>query len=1210
MKEIESEEDSVRTDTTAESEPEDDYQVERILLEHEGRRDNKGQREYLIKWQNYPLHRATWEPEHHIDSPSILIEWAQQKAQIQAGKAEPFNEKEYHEALDKAETAREDREKRRAKKRQRRIEKALAKKENDRDYENENESIDESDEENGPGVEEKSRRRLVRRRRAAANDDESEDDKPSFSNRRLKKTKRLSLQADSDDEKFGEREDSSLMLRDKHVSVTDSSQAPQPSTQQSPATQAHVCKPSIAKVATDLAPLTIHEAKLKGVSNVPVSARKDGSLLNSNAAASQTAGRKSAPSNIFIRRQRPIVYHETPKDLTEFRFQKLSTQNRVQKLSRNEPAPDPTKLIMINPKTGKSESPMIMVAPASAEKSKEPPIAYGRRSPQPDRRRTISPPSPPPAPMTMNMSFPTNQTPAPMQPNGDRASQKTIRLVDPRKFASYDDALKKKDLACFFWSTSRCTKPEEECEYAHQHTGLYASPPAAYRGSTNEVTIKAAIARNMNRDDKQRIMMSDEKHERAGRAIAPQNADPRQGGRADSFPPKRTTPPRQNSEDSRQERSINNSRSAVVGVSGTTCYYWYERGHCSKNSCLFAHYDTGIYAGPPGTFKNRKSNECYFWESDGQCHRGDRCPFVHRGVGSVDKGGPTGIRERSTIADATLRPFTQSPVSYHQQDQISNSQAGTPEARNEAPPEAPISTTTIDPMYLTRWTPQSQPSRNSNAPPPQYNPAGTTTETNFSEKTTLARIEIVFSSAAENVTFDIQLQMTESSTVAFKSMCSSLTENIHLKFDCIVLATDFRQYVPNFLPESSTTWPSGNILYPSESAQVIARIAEFMKLRAAAFVLVDERFTMVLYPNGADEWKFLDGPALASSQSRLLRFRVGPPLLGESHDETANRMTKLPIKTETAVAVGEKAGLDSSDFQPSNSHQQGVFILMPPSHQIESEFLIKYFQGLKFKVYHSGTAGSWSYFQKKYPKKSVVVVHPLIKLWTIPRLYHYMAEGRGGIRIFSIGLQIPFAPDVATQNLVYCSRRLFPSSSVTLITDEIFAYHPDQAAQVIRHFIRKNVKDKPPAAQISKIVVRPRFLDWVYRLVVDRLSGCDEIAAQPWVDMLEAVTTLCPPEARDPIDPSSPLESSLLVSDALWIEYADMWDNDNTAATKQLVEWFASWTALQSAYVFRRIEVCYKPKNDDASTIQKSVVEEAEVYQHMQVLSPETLLAS
>lgn len=530
----------------------------------------------------------------------------------------------------------------------------------------------------------------------------------------------------------------------------------------------------------------------------------------------------------------------------------------------------------------------------------------------------------------------------------------------------------------------------------------------------------------MHQLDDQAPIMSGGSYTPTTDATAPRTADPRQRGRADSFSLKGMSPPRQNSEDPRNERSINDERSAAVGPPGTTCYYWYEKGKCNKgDSCRFAHHDTGIYAGPPGSYIGPKTNDCWYWTNTGQCPRGESCTFSHSGVGSVAEGRPTDARRRSTMSDARMPSYVQSPISYHQQDQTSNFQAMTPTARNEGPINSPLSTTTVDPTYSIQPTHKVTPSRSSISVPPQHNTAGTSTTTSSTEKTTLARIEIAFSSATDDVSFEAQLQMTESSTVAFKSMHPSATENVHLKFDRIVLATDFRQYIPNFIPESSSNWPSGSILFSSASTLAAARIAEFMKLRAAAFVLANERFTMVLYPSGADEWKFLDGPALALTQSRLLRFRVGPPLSNENNDDTTNRMNKVPIRPETAVAVGEKAGLDSTVFQPSKSNQQGVFIMVPPSHQVESDFLTKYFQGLHFKVYHSGTSGSWTYFQKKYPAKSVIIVHPLIKLWTIPRLFDYMLEGRGGIRLFSIGIQAPQAVDVPSDRLVYCCRRLF-----------------------------------------------------------------------------------------------------------------------------------------------------------------------------------------
>jgi hypothetical protein len=74
--------DSIASDTTADSETAEEYSVEKILCD---RRSDQGQIlylgthnhhihhfhstadfDYIVKWEGYPLHRATWEPSKHF----------------------------------------------------------------------------------------------------------------------------------------------------------------------------------------------------------------------------------------------------------------------------------------------------------------------------------------------------------------------------------------------------------------------------------------------------------------------------------------------------------------------------------------------------------------------------------------------------------------------------------------------------------------------------------------------------------------------------------------------------------------------------------------------------------------------------------------------------------------------------------------------------------------------------------------------------------------------------------------------------------------------------------------------------------------------------------------------------------------------------------------------------------------------------------------
>lgn len=108
-----SETDSIATDSTAESDVRDEYEVERIL-------DEAPDGRYFVKWEGYKLSRCTWEPREHILGSDCLPEWERQKKRIAAGEAEKFNEDEYFKAYSQAHDEKMARRQRRNAKRQKR----------------------------------------------------------------------------------------------------------------------------------------------------------------------------------------------------------------------------------------------------------------------------------------------------------------------------------------------------------------------------------------------------------------------------------------------------------------------------------------------------------------------------------------------------------------------------------------------------------------------------------------------------------------------------------------------------------------------------------------------------------------------------------------------------------------------------------------------------------------------------------------------------------------------------------------------------------------------------------------------------------------------------------------------------------------------------------------------------------------------------------
>ncbi|KAG0632754.1 hypothetical protein HOY80DRAFT_866728, partial [Tuber brumale] len=108
---------SLTSTVASEEDPDDTYIVENILGEKWI--ESEGKMRYLVKWEGYPMSRASWEPLEMFDDQDTIQEWKATQEAIRArGELPPFDWQKWdRERLAEAE-AQEDRKRRRAKKRQ------------------------------------------------------------------------------------------------------------------------------------------------------------------------------------------------------------------------------------------------------------------------------------------------------------------------------------------------------------------------------------------------------------------------------------------------------------------------------------------------------------------------------------------------------------------------------------------------------------------------------------------------------------------------------------------------------------------------------------------------------------------------------------------------------------------------------------------------------------------------------------------------------------------------------------------------------------------------------------------------------------------------------------------------------------------------------------------------------------------------------------
>ncbi|KAI7378328.1 hypothetical protein KC336_g19406, partial [Hortaea werneckii] len=354
----ESDEDSIPTDSTEDSEHDDDesFHVEKILAFHQNH-DNSGNPAYLIKWEGYELGRSSWEPPENLEDERLIQDFEIEQERVKKGLAVQFDEKDFVEACEKILEDKSERHKRRVAKRQKRAERKVSR---------------------GDRI----KRNFTKERRPMGNADSSDEDKSVTTRLRglqaentssvrrkgiAQKThprRRIVLESSSDeadrnspdadnDSAFNSLfdESSQLLFQESRTLETQSSKTG--TSGKSPESRpAGASKPASTVLETAMA-IDEHDKSPQKA------ARK--SVITPGPSKANTASKSAKRSNAFAKpnenllrkKQPPDTNSGTPQEAAMPKYTNLAIQNRYKKYARAEPIPDPSMLTMIDPKTGK-----------------------------------------------------------------------------------------------------------------------------------------------------------------------------------------------------------------------------------------------------------------------------------------------------------------------------------------------------------------------------------------------------------------------------------------------------------------------------------------------------------------------------------------------------------------------------------------------------------------------------------------------------------------------------------------------------------------------------------------------------------------------------------------------------------------------------------------------------------------------------------------
>ncbi|RMY14988.1 hypothetical protein D0868_01145 [Hortaea werneckii] len=626
-----------------------------------------------------------------------------------------------------------------------------------------------------------------------------------------------------------------------------------------------------------------------------------------------------------------------------------------------------------------------------------------------------------------------------------------------------------------------------------------------------------------------------------------------------------------------------------------TCYWWLK-GHCklSAEDCEYAHEDTGVYPESVQRLKDKKSHECHFWRL-GSCKKSaSQCAFAHHPTGLY--APPPGARKLDSKSRdlhlsklAGYSPVHTTGANSEPVADLSLGDADTPATRVQSPSSTTTSLTDRA-RAVTDTVPQPVTDSDVGAMP--------------------AQIEIDCVGDTMTVKMDVELEV-----IALKKFPALLAPTPQGAFLCanqLVTASDFRAFQVE--PVSDQSWPSGTIVPLSDSQAAAAKIVEFCRLHSAGLVAMNDEYTLLIYPRNADEWSFLDSGCTGAARAPL-RFRLLPPLPDFDRGQSTQYSRNLLSMQQSAITVDESLlGLNEANLIPKGA-DRAVFICWPEQQTADIKLIAQYLQGLKCKVYSSNDSGAWEYFRHKYSKApSTIICHPAAPIWEMSKLYSLLINN-GHAKFVAVSRRRMNGDSEHGQPLFH-SHNIFPHGKLIFITDNVFCYNPDKAAEIIEQFVRDNAA-KPVGGQHDRIAARPGIKSWLAKLALERTSdrGWQDLR---WMNLYHKICTLCPLDDEDPDDFGRLLPSSNLISipSHELPSFQGFWEKDEGAATELMVNWFAGFAFAESRH-FRRFFVCHEPRSggiavDDngkaVNKVPKDPKNWSAKYSHIAVMTPDEIL--
>jgi hypothetical protein len=611
-----------------------------------------------------------------------------------------------------------------------------------------------------------------------------------------------------------------------------------------------------------------------------------------------------------------------------------------------------------------------------------------------------------------------------------------------------------------------------------------------------------------------------------------------------------------------------------------TCRFWL-RGTCKKSEeeCPYAHTRTGQMA-------PKSALVCQYW-AKGRCkHSDEQCEYhhTHDFQRNIDGARREGLEDvNGFYAAQQARRRSESPDRYglRQDEAEGRRPRDLPHLRIRPDERTPIqspslaSTTSIEPRR-DPYTPHMEDTAMEDLvdePPldlartqiPTVATPGTMTLTLIDKDTPEplnTRLSIGPASQS-TCTMDVKLTFdTRSSRVKF---LDAVGEKPTLESSEICRSRDFEAYWFS----NDKAWASGGVIRtPGDT--VATYLEDYLVLHSSCIAIRDENLTFIVYPTQNPDWQFM--PNRGPDRSGLRWY------LQAAVADTLESIIIKPSKSSFISMCAEHLELNPEVLFAGNRGKQveKIVYLFFPKGTLETKLVEVFLNEAGAKFVHSEDCDLWNQFcGKGLNSNRVILFHPLMDaFWKVPEFWNVLTTGHS---IFQIGVSKSVKPRPDSPFKYNC-KRLFPSGSLTLLTDGVFKHDPAHAYQVLK--IYEGHKVKPEGGRTDRIFCRPGILAWLAELIDEDREKGTLTEDSPRIKCWQLVCELLSMPVAD--NNRNPFRSDMRIPHMLYSppksempSYGPLWDSCEEEATEFLVNWFAGH-AIQECENYRRFNVLYE----------------------------------